>query len=145
MQFNSYDEILSDIALLESRGYERGGTWSLGQICQHLSIVARLSLDKGVKPLPWIMRKMLARMVLKRILNHKPLPKWFNPPKELLPNDTVTDAEGIAQWKATIEELVQRPRDHYFNPAFGPMDRKTFDTLQLLHASRHFSFLEPSA
>ncbi len=143
MLFKSFDEILSDIALLESRGYERGGTWSLGQICQHLEIVARLSLDPGVKPMPWIARKLLARLVLKRILNGQGLPKWFQPPKELLPSDTVTDAEGVEQWKAVIDELVHHPREKYFNPVFGPLDRQTFDTLQLRHASHHLSFLEP--
>lgn len=135
--------MLTEIARLETGGYRSTGSWTLGQVCDHLATVARLSLDEGVKPMPWVVRKLLARFFLRGVLKKRTMSAGMRAPKKLMPRDDATDANGLSRWRDVCRELVERPRETYFNPAFGPMDRKSFDDLQLLHAAHHLSFLGP--
>ncbi len=143
LDFTTFDAMLADIGKLESGGYDRAGNWSLGQVCDHLAIVARLSLDPGVKPMPWIVRKLLARFFLRGALRKRTFSAGMRAPKKLLPGDSVPDAEGLCRWREVVDQLVNRPRETYFNPAFGRMSRDDFDQLQLIHAAHHLSFLVP--
>jgi hypothetical protein len=143
LDFTTFEAMLADIEKLESGGYDRAGSWSLGQVCDHLAIVARLSLDPGMKPMPWVVRKLLSRFVLRRFMRTRRMPAGLRAPKKLLPGDSLADAEGVRRWREVVEQLVSSPRPTYFNPAFGPMSREVFDQLQLLHAAHHLSFLLP--
>jgi hypothetical protein len=56
LQFDNFDQVAQDLHLLQSQGYERGGNWTLGQICDHLAIFLRGSMDGFATRLPWLLQ-----------------------------------------------------------------------------------------
>ena len=47
---------------LQAMGYQRCGNWTLGQICHHLAIFMRGSLDGFSWKIPWIFRVTIGRL-----------------------------------------------------------------------------------
>jgi hypothetical protein len=71
-RFHDYHDVLADADALLANGYERGGNWGLGQVCNHLAATMERSLDGFPSLMPWPVRVVARWFVLKRVLRHQP-------------------------------------------------------------------------
>ncbi|GAB6165024.1 DUF1569 domain-containing protein [Thermostilla marina] len=143
LTFSSVDEMIADVETLLARGYRREGNWTLAQVCDHLAIFFRGPVEGYPSgKAPWFMR-LVAPLILRRILKTGKLAEGVRVPESLLPGDPRDDAEAVQN----LIDAATRYRDHqgelHPNPFFGKLDRATSDRLQLIHAAHHLSFLVP--
>ena len=139
-----------DAAVAEARrlldgGYVRRGSWSLGQICRHLTVSQRMTLEgapwylKAVVPLrPILRRKVLPRLLAGDFPTGVPAPGPFRPP-------AATDADDAAEVAAFAESVARCQACERFKP-IPPFGRLSVaDTLRFHtnHAAHHLRHLEP--
>lgn len=144
LDFRSIDEMIAEIERLRDRGYRREGNWTLAQVCDHLAIFFRGSLDGyDAPPAPWHVR-LLAKLMLRSALKRRKFKQGVRVPNELLPGDPRDDSAAVAEFV----ELASRYRDSTGEPApnpfFGRLSRDTCTQLHLIHAAHHLSFLRPN-
>lgn len=142
LDFNSYPEIAREIEQL-SRGYSRGGTWSLGQICKHLSYYLRGSLDGFPTMLPWIIRVTIGKLFLRGMLT-KEKKKAGSPtaPASVYPPD-VDEAEAVREILTLLERLEKTQGQLHPSALFGDLTNMQWRLLHLNHAAHHLGFLHP--
>jgi hypothetical protein len=144
LDFRSEDEVIAELERLERGGYVRAGNWGLGEICQHLCIFIRGSLDGFTGPHPpWYIR-MLAPLFVRRMLKTRRMPEGVKIPAQFRPHPPCDD-------KAEVEELKQlliRFRDHsgplHPSPFGGDLGRDRCRQMHLIHCAHHLSFLHPA-
>ena len=61
ISFDSVEGAAADIEQLRCDGYEKLGEWDLGQICEHLAILLKGSLEGFGSLMPWIVRATVGR------------------------------------------------------------------------------------
>src|SRR5262249_59941626 len=85
------DAALGDAEQLLAAGYDRAGSWSLAQVCDHLARVLTLSLDGFPSRMPWAVRLLARWLYLRRFLPHEVIRRRFPPPDYLQPADPPHD------------------------------------------------------
>ncbi len=145
LSLGSYDELLAEIERLQRGGYRRCGAWSLGQICRHLSYYFRGSLEGFAFRLPWPVRRLIGRPLLKRMLRGAPRRSGGRTIPASVPPPDVDEAAAVAELRALVLRLSDPARTTPLHPS--PLfDRLTADEwrrLHLSHAAHHLSFLFP--
>jgi hypothetical protein len=143
LDFRELEEVVADIEQLQSVDYLRAGNWTLGQICDHLAIFFRGSLDGFAERAPWVMRFFFGKPILWMILRNRGMMTGVKAPASFLPADTRNDALAARE----LIELIQRFRDHdgdlQPSPLFGKLNRRQWTDLHLIHCAHHLSFLAP--
>lgn len=139
--FDRPDDIVADVEHLLAGGYEPTGNWTLSQVCDHLSIFFRGSLDGFEGRLPWVVRFFLGKPILWIIYARRGMPAGVKAPRVFLPGEPAEDAAAAE----TLIELARRFRDHdgplQPSPLFGRLSKKQWDRLHRIHAAHHLSFL----
>ncbi len=144
LDIDSYDAIIAELDRLEQAGYQRAGNWSLGQVCKHLSYYLRGSLEGYSFMLPWIVRKLIGRPMLKRILTSRSMKAGsrtipgsvFEPPED--------EHAAVAEARELVQRLKQADQVHP-SPMFGPLTLSECEQLHTGHAAHHLSFLIPQS
>lgn len=142
LRFQSFDEVMPDVERL-LQGHKTVGTWSLGQICRHLALVARRVVDMPTStpadPSQWVpedqKREVFASGQLPEGL---PGPPENRPPSGL---DALEEAEGLRQ---AIAYYRASPGPAIPHRLFGPLTREEWERLQLIHMAHHLSFASPT-
>ena len=143
LTFSTYDDVIAELDRLSGGGYQQVGNWTLGQICRHLSYYLRGSLDGFDFMLPWPVRKLVGRALLKRLLAKEAIPDGARtiPQSVFEPDDDDTGAVADAM------SLLGRLRDHrgelHPSPLFDHVTPEQWQHLHLIHAAHHLSFLVP--
>ena len=76
LAFSSLDEVMPEVDRL-LLGHKTIGNWSLAQICNHLSGAIVSSIDGVPFRFPWIFRKTVGPIVLRRIIKSGPADSEF--------------------------------------------------------------------
>src|SRR4051794_1375320 len=93
LRFASLDQVMPDVdRLLE--GHTTVGRWSLGQICNHLAQTICYTVEGFPVKLPWLVRKTVGPLILRRILATERFPEGTKAPKQVLPSP---EAEARAE------------------------------------------------
>jgi hypothetical protein len=142
-RFHNYDELLADAQALHANGYERQGTWSLGQVCRHLAGTMEKSLEGFPKSEPWYIRFVARTFVLPSILKHQQHKRRYPAPAYLVPPDGEDDRVGLEALKSAVARLKAHPGELQFHPVFGKMTRPQWQEFHLWHCENHFSYLLP--
>lgn len=143
LTFSSYEEVVAEIERLEQTGYEKAGQWSLGQICRHLSYYMRGSLEGFDFKLPWLVRKLVGRPVLRRLLKKGEIePGNRTIPASVPPVDT-DEARAIAEAKELLGRLDGFAGPFHLSPLFDHLTAVQWEALHLMHAAVHLGFLIP--
>lgn len=139
LDFQTFDQLTADVAVLRQRGYDKVGNWSLEQILDHLTKTMLQTLDaqKGLpRPVRWLMKPIIANLLRTRKMPTVPAPKSVRPGPTVEPGVEDRFADAIRRSAALTGDRI----DH---PAFGWMSVHDWQQLQLIHAGRHLSFLIP--
>jgi hypothetical protein len=139
LDFRSFEDLSADVARLQTGGYERVGVWSLEQVLDHLtkSMVLARSTSEGLpRPVRWLMKPIVWRLLRTRQMPTVPAPKRLRPLPTIEP--------GVeARFASEVEVARSMTGDRIDHPAFGWMRVEDWKQLQLIHAARHLSFLVP--
>ncbi len=144
LDFRSFDEVWADVQALHQSGYQRAGNWSLGQICDHLAIFIRGSLDGFDRMMPWLLRATVGRYFLKKILRERRMKAGLRVPQKSLPGNVVEDAPAVKSFGELLDRYRTYSGPMHPSPIFGDLTRETWTDLHLVHASHHLSFLQPN-
>ncbi|MCC6125923.1 MAG: DUF1569 domain-containing protein [Pirellulales bacterium] len=143
LQFQGLNDAIDDIRLLQRVGYERRGNWSLGQICDHLAIFFRGSLDGFDTKFPWIVRATVGKFVLRRIFEAGKMRTGVKVPKRFLPAGVRADAVAADELVELIDRFGRKSEPLEPSPIFGPLTKEEWTKLHLIHCAHHLRFLMP--
>lgn len=142
--FKDWDAVVADVEKLHADGYVMAGSWSLGQICNHLGVVMEVAVDGGPAVVPKPVQMILRWWYLPGIIKRKPTNARFPAPKFAAQEHPIEDAIGLERLRKAIARF--NAADHYHpNPAFGVLARDQYQVMQLWHCEHHLSFLVPNA
>ena len=139
---------MRDAETLLATGYDRTGTWSLGQVGGHLANWLSYPLDGFpkvpllLKPVAWMMKVTSGKRMLRNILANGFKPGGMTVPQSV-PPATAEDADGVAKLKAAVERFAAHTGPVRPSPLFGAMTKETAEQLQRAHCAHHLSFLVP--
>ena len=144
LTFQSLSDVMPEVDRLLEKGYTSAGTWSLGQICQHLASAIQGSVEGFDYKAPWPLRKIVAPFILRNLLKTRKMPEGIKVPKSMLPgpeHDDRAEAEAlraaIAYYQGHAEPLAE-------HPFFGKLNRTDWTNLHAIHAAHHLSFVLPA-
>jgi len=143
LQFHTFGEVLADLDLLRQGGYDRAGSWDLAQICDHLTYFIEASLDGYTLRVPWLLKVLFGRWVLRRILTQKKMKAGVRTPQKPLPAPGRDEAAAVARLKRVIGRLESHSGELHDSPFFGHLTPGQWRELHLIHCSHHLSFLVP--
>jgi hypothetical protein len=145
VQYESYDEVLSDAERAVRDNVQTTGNWSLGRILEHLAIANEKSIDGfGFQaPLPV---RLIARTFIKgRVLKNGLRPGFQLPNKAatiLVPDETDANA-ALERLRLSIQRLkTENKRSPH--PFFGSLKFDESNCLMLRHCELHMSFVKAS-
>jgi hypothetical protein len=145
VRFQGYDDVLRDAESLLSSGYDRAGTWGLGQVAHHLATIMEMSLDGFPSLFPWPVRLAARWLVLGSVLRHRVFRRRVPAPAFALPPDSAEDRAGVDRLRAAMERLEKQTGPMQPSPVFGKLSPEQWREVHLWHCEHHFSFLLPRA
>jgi hypothetical protein len=141
LNFSDEAAAMMEAERLLAAGYDRCGTWSLGQVCEHVAKFIDCSLDGFPMRGPWLMRKVVGPAVLPLMLKRGTMPAGFRAPKEFLPADGLDDQAGVRKLRASFERFTSHRGELQPSPMLGRMTPGQWKRLHLIHAAHHLGFL----
>lgn len=145
ISFGDYADVAREIESLQRTGYRRGGSWTLGQICRHLSFYFRGSLEGFSFQFPWILRVTVGRWMLKSALapGLKRAGSPTAPPS--IPAAESDDAPGVEEALVLLRRLESNAEPLKPSGLYGELTNEQWKGLHLSHSAHHLSFLHPTA
>lgn len=146
-ELHTVAEVLQDIRALREQGYERGGNWSLSQVCEHLSGTIRVELDGSIKPMPWVVRATMGNLVF-WLFTSRTLHGLSGVPtlKQLVPqpvNGDQDDPTKIDECLRLHEEVRDRTAPIPPYPLATGVTLEKWRLMMVVHAQHHLEFLRP--
>jgi ubiquinone/menaquinone biosynthesis C-methylase UbiE len=145
LRLPSYDAVGADAEALLALGYDRAGSWGLGQACHHLATIMEMSLDGFPSRFPWPVRLAARWFFLGKILRHHVFRRRFPAPKFALPPEAADDRAGVARLRAVLGRLQGHAGEMRPSPVFGRLSPEQWREVHLWHCEHHLSFLLPRA
>ncbi|MCB0354397.1 MAG: DUF1569 domain-containing protein [Bdellovibrionales bacterium] len=149
LDFQSFDEVLTDVQNLYSLGYEKIGQWSLAENLEHL----RRTMESATEPrsfgVPAPIRFLLRLVILPKILKGRRMKSGLQTASGLIPeadrpsSASMDDETERKRFVEAVNTFRNHQGEYLPNPAFGRISRSQWEQLQLVHCSHHLSFLVP--
>ena len=143
LDFKTIDDALAEVDRLHRGGYVKTGQWDLAQICDHLSYFVDASLDGAQFRVPWLIKVLLGRKVLRRILTQRKMKPGVFTPQKPLPQPGGDEPTAVARYKHAIERFRAHQGELHASPFFGHLTPEQWRELHLIHAAHHLGFLQP--
>jgi hypothetical protein len=143
VSFASLDQVMPDVDRLLV-GHVTVGNWSLGQICNHLARGIRSTVEGSPERAPWLVRKTIGPLILKRILKTGRWPSGIKLPKKSEPkpgDDARAEAEAL---RVALQVLASHPGPLAAHPFAGPISRDDWERFHCIHCAHHLSFARPT-
>src|SRR5439155_19401952 len=116
-------------------GYEKLGQWDLAQVCDHLTYFIQGSLDGYTFRVPWLLKFLFGRFMLRRILKHRWMKSGIPTPQKPLPPAGGDEAAAVARFKQMIERLQAHQGELQPSPFFGYLTPQQWRELHLIHCA----------
>jgi hypothetical protein len=143
LDFADFEAVEKEIDRLQQGGYQRAGNWDLAQICDHLSQVMEGSLKGFSFQAPWILRKLLAPLILRHVMKTRTMRAGVRVP-EMAPAARVDPDESIRRCRQLLQQVQHHTGEFQPSPFFGRLSPEQWRQLHLIHAAHHLSFLVPA-
>src|SRR5271166_1094279 len=82
LALDSLTDVMPEVDRLLA-GYDRGGNWSLGQVCQHLNRMLQHSIEGWPVKAPWLVRRTVGPLVVRRVLSRGQMPEGVKTSRKL--------------------------------------------------------------
>jgi hypothetical protein len=143
LDFKTWPDVLADIDHLRQAHYDRLGNWDLSQTLQHVGEGLRAALHGIEHQGPWIVRKLIGPMIFKRIVRDRRMKTGIKVPQWWLPGPSHDESAAVDQFRSQVTAFEQTSTPLHPHPFFGPLTKKQWEDLVLIHAAHHLSFLIP--
>jgi hypothetical protein len=143
LEFASLDRVMPDVDQLLA-GHTTVGHWSLGQICNHLTQSLTWTVEGYPKLVPWLVRKTVGPLLLKRILRTGRFPDGIKLPARYLPKPELDDRAEAEALRAALWHLAAHSGPLADHPMAGPIPRADWERFHCIHCARHLSFALPA-
>jgi hypothetical protein len=144
LRFSTLAEVMPDVDRLLS-GHTTVGSWSLGQICNHLTIGIVGSVDGYDGRAPWLVRKTVGAFVKRQLLATGQMRTGIKVPEKFLPRPGLDDRAEAEALRAALGLFSAHSGPMAFHPFFGPLDRDEWTRLHCIHCAHHLSFALPGS
>ena len=142
LAFALLDDVIPDVDRLLA-GHITVGSWSLGQICDHLARSITYSLEGFPVRAPWLLRKTLGPLILRRILRSGRFIEGMKAPRPYQPRP-VADARDEAEvLRAVIRRFTSHDGPLAEHPLAGAVSRSVWERFHCIHCAHHLSFVLP--
>ncbi len=145
LDFKTIDEAFAEVDRLQQGGYTKLGQWDLAQICDHVTFFVRGSLDGHQFRVPWLLKILFGRLVIKRILGKRQMKAGVFTPQKPLPESGGDESASVARYKQTMERLRSHQGELIDSPFFGHLTPQQWRDLHLIHSAHHLGFLQPKS
>jgi uncharacterized protein DUF1569 len=144
LDFQTFDEAIADVDRLHKGGWTRGGNWSLAQVCSHLALFVRGSLEGFTGPrAPWHLR-VLAPLIVWWMRKKRGMPEGVKIPESLLPTAQLNEESEVEELKKLLQRFQEHKGPLHPSPFAGNISYETWRDLHLIHCAHHLSFLHPA-
>lgn len=146
LHFADFGGLLSEAEKVVAHPCRQLGNWTVGQILEHLAIVAACPFDGfGGLVAPWYVRYLVVP-IFKNSFMTKPMSPGRRLPKaaeeKLVPRPNVDPRKALEHLKRTVERY-KTETPHHAHPALGKLAFQEWVALTLRHGELHLSFLVP--
>jgi hypothetical protein len=145
LDFRAWPEVLADVDGLRRSGYQRAGQWDLSQILDHVGDGMRTATRGNPHQGPWIVRKFLGPIILRKIIRERRMKAGIKVPKWWLPGPGHDESEAVDRFREDVQAFETLKTEPFPHPFFGPLTKQQWNDLVLIHAGHHLSFLVPNA
>jgi hypothetical protein len=143
LTFSSLDEVMPEVDRLLA-GHATVGKWTLGQICNHLSLNVRSSVEGFGASAPWIIRATVGPVIKKIIFRTGQIKEGIETPEDLVPKPDLDSRAEAETLRASIAYYLTHPTPRVTHPFFGRLTPKEWDRLHCIHCAHHLSFALPA-
>ncbi|MBI1247844.1 DUF1569 domain-containing protein [bacterium] len=147
LHLETFEDVLKEARSLSRVGYHRVAKWSLGQICDHVSMFMNASLD-GFPPAPFyasLIRPFARMMYLSKMLRNERMPAKLPTLKTLTPDEWAADDVAMPRLEAAIARVQDPNAQFVASPIFGELTDEQWRKVHLWHCQHHLEFLIPAA
>jgi hypothetical protein len=141
LTYASLDDVMPDVERLLN-GHTTVGSWSLAQICRHLSTAMRRVVDLPAST-PSDPSKWVPAEKKQQVFESGLLPEGMPGPPEIMPLETLGEREEAEGLRQAISYYKASPGPAIPHRIFGPLTKDEWDRLQLIHLAHHLSFAVP--
>jgi hypothetical protein len=145
LDFKDFAEALAEADRLHRGGYDKVGQWDLAQVYDHLTYFVQASLDGQTYHVPWLVKVLFGRLMLRRILSRRRMKEGLPTAQKPLPSSGGDEATAVERFKAIIGRLQAHPGPFHDSPFFGHLTDQQWRDLHLIHCGHHLGFLVPKA
>lgn len=145
LQFKDFAEVRAEVDQLHRGGYEKLGQWDLAQVCDHLTYFVQGSLDGHAFQVPWLIKVLFGRLMLRRILKQGRMNVGGPTPQKPLPPAGGDEAAAVARFHQVLERLQAHQGELHPSPFFGHLTPQQWRDLHRIHCAHHLGFLVPKA
>jgi hypothetical protein len=142
LAFPSLDRVMPDVDRLLA-GHTTVGHWSLGQICSHLTQSLTWTVDGFPKLAPWVVRKTIGPLILRRILRTGRFPDGIKLPKAYLPKPSLDDRAEAEAFRAALWHFASHTGPLSDHPMAGQIARADWERFHCIHSAHHLRFILP--
>jgi Protein of unknown function (DUF1569) len=142
--FASLDDVMPDVDRL-LLGYEQVGNWSLGQICNHVGLGVRSTVEGFPVRAPWLVRKLIAPLVRENIFKTGQMREGIKVPAAVLPKTGLDDRAEAEALRAALKLYMAHTAPMAPHPFFETLSRERWDRFHCIHCAHHLSFVLPRA
>lgn len=143
LDFRDFDELLAEVDQLAASGYGRTGQWNLGMILDHVGTGVRTAMDGFPRRAPWLFRRLVGPLYKAHLFKTRKMKPGIKVPGWWLPQASDEDQRQVDQFKRTIARFRAFKGPYHEHPFMGRLTGADWETLILLHAAHHLSFLVP--
>ena len=143
IRYGRLDEIMPDVERLLAR-YTTVGRWSVGQMCRHLALIMRASIDLPAST-QFDPSMRVDADTRRAMLERGEIPEAIPTGPALEPPAGLDDREEAENLRAAIAHYQVSPGPAIAHPLLGPLSRAEWDRMHCHHAAHHLSFAAPSA
>ena len=115
----------------------------LAQVCDHLTYFMQGSLDGFTFRVPWLLKVLFGRFMLRRILKQRRMKAGIPTPQKPPPPAGGDEAAAVAQFRQVVERFQAHQGELRPSPFFGHLTPQQWRDLHLIHCAHHLGFLAP--
>jgi hypothetical protein len=143
LHFDDFGAALADAERVAAGGCRGRGAWDAAQVCSHLADALDGAVSGFAMRTPWPMRLGLGRLIAACIVVRGRMPTGVKLPDRFVPPAGGDAVAALARLRASVDAFERHTGDFARHPLFGPLSRKTWRRLQLVHMAHHLSFFDP--
>src|SRR5262245_29554475 len=105
IEFHDLAEVVAELDRLHHGGHTKLGQWDLAQTCDHLTYFIQASVDGATFRVPWLVKFLFGRLVLRRILKTRDMKAGAPTPQKPLPEPGGDERAAVERLKHQIERF----------------------------------------